>query len=129
MANIQARPNGRFTTFILILAPLTLGIGSVALWFWHRSFVKSIDESGITLVSGRRVPWNKVLSFHSRKNHSSNDGERKVTRLDIQLEEGHALILPNWLENGEEMIEAIKIGAREAMPADARMRVQYTQRR
>ncbi|MFT0862382.1 hypothetical protein [Ancylobacter sp. G4_0304] len=129
MAKIQARPNGRFKTFLLILAPLTLGIGSLALWFWHRSFVEAVDENGITLASGRNVPWSKVLSFHSRKHQSRDHGEHKVTRLDIQLEEGRAVILPGWLENGEELIDAIKTGAREALPADARMRVQYVQRR
>ena len=127
MSPITAQSNGRFIVLFLLLLPVTLGVGSFLLWSWRRAFVWQIDESGIQLFSGRRVPWSDVVRLHSRK--TPGDANSKVLRLDIQFRIGRGIILSNWLNNGQEMADAVRAGMREALPADSQMRVHYVQRR
>ena len=129
MAAIQitARANGRFLALFLLLLPVTFGLGSLLLWSWRRSFVWRVDENGIQLWSGRRLPWSDVVSLHTRK--ADDPANKKMLRLDVQFKIGRGIILPRWLTNGEELADAVKAGMREAMPAESRMRVHYVQRR
>jgi len=110
-----------------VLIPLTLGVGSILLWFWRRSFVYRVNEAGVTLWSGRLVPWSSVRSFHFRKKQGYASPE--VTRVDIQFEIGRGVIAADWLRNGEELVQAFRDGVRRGMPPDGRMRANYTQRR
>jgi hypothetical protein len=112
--------------FILLL-PVTLGLGSLWLWAWRRSFVRRVDEDGVQLWSGRRVPWSDVVSLHTLKSYG--DADRKMLRLEVQFRVGHGIIRPRWLTNGPEVAEAVKMGMRETLPPEGRMRVHYTQRR
>lgn len=124
---ITARSNGRFLALFLLLLPVTLGLGSLWLWAWRRSFVWRVDEDGVQLFSGRRVPWPDVVSLHTRK--SQAEANSKVLRLDVQFKVGRGIILPSWLTNGPEVAEAVKAGMRDALPPDGRVRVHYVQRR
>lgn len=124
---IIVRSNGRFLALCLLLLPVTLGLGSLALWFWRQTFIRKVDESGIELFSGRRVPWSDVVSLHVRK--SPGQADSKLRRLDVQFKVGRGIILPSWIENGTEVADAVKAGMREALPPEGRVRVHYVQRR
>ncbi|WAC26897.1 hypothetical protein [Ancylobacter sp. SL191] len=127
MEQIIARPNHRFLVWLLILLPTTFGIGSLALWFWHRSFVYKVDPSGIYLWSGRFVPWKDVTGLLSRKSYSHVD--HNVLRLDVLFDQGRGVVLPRWLENGEEVVQAVRAQVRQGLPAEARLKTHYVQRR
>ncbi|MCS0493638.1 hypothetical protein NVS89_00915 [Ancylobacter sp. MQZ15Z-1] len=112
---------------MIALVSTTLGAGCILLWFWRRSFVYKVDGDGIYLWSGRFVPWTEVRSVVTRKGYANI--EQPVLRLDVVLERGRGMVLPNWLENGTQVIEAVRAGMRDAMPPERKVRVQYVQRR
>lgn len=127
MQTIIARPNSRFLMWMLVLLPATFGLGSLVLWLWHRSFVHKVDSDGIYLWSGKFVAWKDVKGILTRKSYADHD--RKVLRLDVLCEDGRAIVMPNWLENGPEMVDAVRSQVRQALPSDARLRAHYVQRR
>lgn len=127
MEQVIARPNHRFLVWLLILLPTTFGIGSVVLWFWHRSFVYKVGADGVYLWSGRFVAWKDVKGLLSRKSYSHAD--HAVLRLDVLFDDGRGLVLPRWLENGVEVVEAVRAHVRQGLPADARLKAHYVQRR
>ena len=127
MNQVVARSNGRFLFYFLIMIPITFGVGSIILWIWRRSFVYKVDGNGILLRSGREIPWADVQSLLARKGAGENAGT--VSRVDITYAGGRALVLSRWLENGDEVAEALRVGLREFRQAGARMRSRYVQRR
>ncbi|MBS9477961.1 hypothetical protein [Ancylobacter radicis] len=127
MEQVTARPNNRFLMWLLILLPLTCGIGSLALWFWRRSFVYKVTGDGVYLWSGRFVAWKDVKGLLSRKSY--NDSDQPVLRLDVLFDDGRAVVLPSWLENGQDMVQAVREHVRHGLPADARLKSHYVQRR
>lgn len=122
-----ARLNHRFGLALAVLLPATLGLGCILLFLWRRSFVHKVDESGVYLWSGTFVPWSEVNSIMTRKGY--RDAERPVLRLDLIFADGRGVVLPRWLENGAELIEAIRAGMRAWSPSKGAVRVQYVQRR
>lgn len=127
MNQVVARSNGRFLFYFLIMLPATLGIGSVVLWIWRCSFVYKVDENGILLRSGREIPWADVQSLLARKGAGENSGT--VSRVDITYAGGSARVVSSWLENGEELAEALRTGLREFRQTSTPMRSHYVQRR
>ncbi len=127
MNEVIARPNHRFLMWLLVLLPATFGIGSLLLWFWHRSFVYKVDANGIYLWSGRFVAWKDIKGLLSRKSYSH--ANHAVLRLDVLLDHGRAVVLPGWLENGEQVVEAVRAHVRHGLPADTRLKAHYVQRR
>ncbi|WP_018390310.1 hypothetical protein [Ancylobacter sp. FA202] len=96
------------------------------MWLWRRLHVYRIDKAGITLWSGRAVPWSKVRNFQFRKR--MGEAGPRITRVDIQFEIGRGFIAPGWLCNGDEVVQAFRDGVRHGLPT-GRMRSNYTQRR
>ncbi|TCK31597.1 hypothetical protein EV667_1708 [Ancylobacter aquaticus] len=123
---VVARLNGRFLLWFIVLLPLTLGVGSAILWLRRRFSVYQVDEAGVTLWAGRNLPWRKVRNFHFRK-RMEGAGPR-ITRVDIQFEVGRGFIAPEWLANGDELVQAFRAGVRDGLP-ERRLRSNYTQRR
>lgn len=128
MNPVVAKFNGRFLFYFLIMIPTTLGIGSVILWVWRSSFVYKVDQNGILLRSGREIPWSDVQSLLTRK--GAGEAAGTVSRLDLAYSGGRARIVSSWLENGEEVAEALRTGLREfRQSSDTPMRSHYVQRR
>ena len=127
MNPVVARFNGRFLFYFLIMIPSTLGIGSVILWVWRSSFVYRVDQNGIQLRSGREIPWSDVQSLLTRK--GAGEAAGTVSRLDLTHSGGRARIVSSWLENGEEVAEAVRTGLREFRKTGTPMRSHYVQRR
>lgn len=121
MKLIVARPNWRFLLCCLVLLPCTLGLGSMLLCLWRRSFVYRIDGKGIVLWSGRREPWGEVLGYSLRMRQGNSAS--KTSRIDIVFTEGSATILPSWIVNGEDMLRVLRHNMRKALPPQTRMRV------
>lgn len=124
---VVARPNGRFLFFFLILLPFTLGIGSLALWLWRRSFVRQVGPQGILLWGGRAVGWSEVEKVMTRKGREEKAGE--VLRTDISFAGGRAVIAPRWLENGAELTSAVLAEFRAFRKPDKPLRVQSLHKR
>ncbi|WP_428029611.1 hypothetical protein [Ancylobacter sp.] len=118
--------NGRFVFWFVVLLPLTFGIGSFSLWLRRRFLVYRVDDAGVTLWSGRRLSWRKVRNFHFRKRLES--AGPRITRVDIQFEVGRGFIAPDWLQNGDEVVQAFRTGFRESV-ARGRIRSSYAGRR
>jgi hypothetical protein len=121
MKLVVARPNRRFLLCCLILLPCTLGLGSVLLCLWRRSFVYRIDAKGIVLWSGRREPWDEILGYNLRMRQGNTAS--KTSRVDIVFAAGTATIRPGWFMNGEDMLRVLRHNMRKALPPLARMRV------
>lgn len=121
MKLVVARPNRRFLLCCLILLPCTLGVGTVLLWLWRRSFVYSIDAKGIVLWSGRVESWNEVQSYNMRKRQGNTTS--KTSRIDIVFANGCGKILPSWFMNGEELLRVLQHNMRQARPLGGKMRV------
>jgi len=126
MKRVVARLNGRFLLLCLVLLPVTMGVGSVLLWLWRRSFVYSIDGKGIVLWSGRAEPWHEVQGYNMRKRQGNTMS--KTSRIDITFAVGYGVILPSWLANGEELLHALQHNMRRAVPPKGRMRIDYVPR-
>lgn len=123
---VISRFNYRYLICFIVLLPCTLCIGSFFLWLWRRSFVSRIDERGVTLWSGRHEPWRRVRGYQLRKKLEASGPS--ITRVDMQFVIGRAFVSPGWLQNGDEVMEAFRIGFRDRV-APGRRRSSYRQRR
>lgn len=127
MEEIRANPTGQLEFWMLLLLVPTLGVGSLALWFWRRSFIQQVGNTGIGLASGRIVPWNEVTSVVTRKAGGGRGSE--ASRMYVNFTKGRGLISSVWVSNSDELMEAVKEGLRQARADATRLRAHYVHRR
>src|SRR5580704_7066719 len=88
----------RYRFWMLVLLPVTLGLGTALLWLRSLRWPSAIDDGGITLRDWRKVPWQAIDKIHVRKTYYGD----RVTRLDIYHRSGGIDRIPICaLQNGQ----------------------------
>ena len=84
-----------------LLAPLTLGLGTVVLWLLALRWPRRIDRDSLTLRSGRQVPWAAI---------------RKIAVLkDARVDESR----PDWRTSSTNSVPSAKSRRKPVGPASS----------
>ena len=93
----------RYRTLMLVLFPVTLGLGTAVLWLRSLNLPLSIDEMGITLRHRRRVEWDSIRKIGLSRSYL--DG--RVSQIRIHHAGGICKIPVRALEDGQEVAKTI----------------------
>jgi hypothetical protein len=89
-----------------LLAPLTLGLGTVALWLLALRWPRRIDRNSLTLRSGRQVPWATIRKIAVLKDAGA--GESRTIRLEIYCDRGTIRLPLRAIADGERVAAEIR---------------------
>jgi hypothetical protein len=89
-----------------LLAPLTLGLGTVVLWLLALRWPRRIDRSGLTLRSGRQVPWAAIKKISVLKDPGA--GESRTIRLEIFYDRSIIRLPLRAIADGERVAAEIR---------------------
>jgi hypothetical protein len=92
-----------YRNWMVALVPMTLGLGTVALWARSLNWPLIVDETGLTLRSHRRVEWRSVRAIGLSRSYL--DGH--VLHLRIHHERGTSIIPVRGLRDGEAVASTI----------------------
>jgi hypothetical protein len=92
-----------YRLWMYALFPVTLGVGTAALWARALDWPLDVDADGLTLRHHRRLPWNAIGKISVRRDYC--DG--RISRLDIHHDHRISKIPISALHCGEEVAEVI----------------------
>ncbi|MGE3148687.1 MAG: hypothetical protein AB7K04_06415 [Pseudorhodoplanes sp.] len=87
----------RYRVLMAALLPVTLGVGTIALWALSRKWPLVVDAEGITLRHHRKVPWGSISKIGLRRDYLGG----QVSRIDIHHDHGTSRIPTCNLHDGE----------------------------
>jgi hypothetical protein len=93
----------RYRSWMLILFPATLGLGTAALWFHCRNWPLNIDEGGVRLRSHRHVAWNSIRKISVSRSYL--DGH--VSHVRIHHTGGISRVPVDGLDDGQQVVRTI----------------------
>ncbi len=93
----------RYRTWMVLLLPSTLGLGTVVLWLRSLPWPVEIDPTGLTLRSHRRVAWSSIRKIGVSRSYL--DGH--ISEMRIHHDRGVNKIPINALEDGERVARII----------------------
>jgi hypothetical protein len=117
----------RYRTWMLALLPMTLGLGTAALWVRSLNWPLSVNESGITLRRHCRVEWRSIRKI--RVSRSYLDGH--ASQICIHHNRGVSNIPVRNLRHGQLVVRTILDmfeASREARLVEYRSRARPTTR-
>jgi hypothetical protein len=93
----------RYRTWMFVLLPSTLGLGSAALWLHSLKWPLELDESGLTLRNHRQVSWAAITKIGVSRSY--RDGH--VCQIRIHHGNGVSKIPVHALKDGQTIVRAI----------------------
>jgi len=107
----------KYRFWMLALFPVTLGLGTIALWVRSLNWPSEVDAAGLTLRRRCKVPWTSVKTVGVYRDYI--DG--CICRMEIHHRRGTSRIPIGVLRDGERVADAILAMFKEtlrARPAD-----------
>jgi hypothetical protein len=92
----------RYRTWMFVLFPSTLGLGSAALWLHSLNWPLELDEAGLTLCSHRHVSWAAIRKIGVSRSY--RDGH--VCQIRIHYGDGISKIPVPALQDGQNVVRA-----------------------
>ena len=114
----------RYRTWMFVLFPSTLGLGSAALWLHSMNWPLELDEAGLTLRNHRQVSWAAVRKIGVSRNY--RDGH--VSQIRIHYGDGVSKIPVHALQDGQAVVRTILSMFANAERTRARKAAQLRQR-
>lgn len=93
----------RYRTWMFVLFPSTLGLGSAALWLHSLNWPLELDEAGLTFRNHRRVSWAAIRKIGVSRSY--RDGH--VCQIRIHFDDGVSKIPVHALQDGQTVVRAI----------------------
>jgi hypothetical protein len=93
----------RYRTWMFVLFPSTLGLGSAALWLHSMNWPLEFDEAGLTLRNHRHVNWASIRKIGVSRSY--RDGH--VCQIRIHYGDGVSKIPVHALQDGQTVVRAI----------------------
>jgi hypothetical protein len=93
----------RYRTWMFVLLPSTLGLGSAALWLHSLHWPLELDEAGLTLRNRRQVSWDAIRKIGVSRSY--RDGH--VCQIRIHHDDGVSKIPVHALQDGQTVVRAI----------------------
>jgi len=93
----------RYRTWMFVLFPSTLGLGSAALWLHSLNWPLELDEAGLTLRNHRQVSWAAIRKIGVSRSY--RDG--RVCQIRIHYGDGVSKIPVHALQDGQTVVRAI----------------------
>jgi hypothetical protein len=93
-----------YRNWMLLLLPMTFGVGTAALWLFSLKWPLSVDEEGLILRDHRRVDWNSIRKIVVARNYL--DG--RISHVRIYHKDGVNEIRVNRLQHGEDVVRIVR---------------------
>jgi hypothetical protein len=87
----------RYRTWMWLLLPSTLGLGTAALWAHSLEWPLIIDAEALTLRSRRKLSWSKIRKITTHRDY----GDDRILQLDIQTASSQWRIPMRGLEDAQ----------------------------
>ncbi len=104
LAQMEVRAMKLGGCLMVILGVFTLGVAPLGIWWSMRRWPAWVDNQGVRLKSGVTIGWpqiTRVVKVVSDVNGTI------TTRYDLQSALGVVRVVPDRLENGEQVLEFI----------------------
>ena len=116
----------RYRTWMFVLLPSTLGLGSAALWLRSMNWPMEFDDAGLTLRNHRQVSWSAIRKIGVSRSY--RDGH--VSQIRIHYGDGISKIPVHALKDGQRVVRTIltmfanaeRTRARHEAPKGAQLR-------
>ena len=111
---VKVRLSAGFWILMVFLAFATCGVMPLYFLWLTRSWVRELDDEGLTLRNGKRQLWKDLISVHAvTVRHTT--GIRLTGRVELVFYEGkNVVIVPFSTGNSEEVLEFLsaKVGSK-----------------
>jgi hypothetical protein len=101
---MDVRLTQRYRFWMWLLLPLTLGVGTLAMFANAMRWPRQLDARGIVLRNGRLMRWSDITRLGVVEHHF----EREVIELDVYFTNGVARVPVRHLEDGEQVAAAVR---------------------
>lgn len=106
MDRIEVHLGRNVRVLLILLVPLTLGIGTIAVWLSMLSWPKLVDGEGITTRQGKRYTWSGLTNVKP-VTVVNRYGQRVSGRLDLLFGKSRVQVVPHSLREGPEVMSLI----------------------
>lgn len=93
----------RYRTWMFVLLPSTLGLGTAALWLHSLNWPLDLDEAGLTFRNHRQVSWDAIRKIGVSRSY--RDGH--VCQIRIHHGDSVSKIPVHALQDGQTVVRAI----------------------
>lgn len=100
----------RYRFWMQLLVPLTLGIGTLALWLWAQRWPRHLDDRGILLRNGQLLRWSDIKRIGVIEQQFSDE----TARIDLYVKGSIIRLQMNFLANGAQISDVIRSHFRHA---------------
>jgi hypothetical protein len=107
---MRVRLARRYRAWMWLLLPLTLGLGTAALWVHSLEWPLIIDSEALTLRSRRKLSWNKIRKITTHRDYVDD----RILQLDIQTAGSQWRIPMRELEDGQTVAVTIVSAFRQS---------------
>ncbi len=101
---MNVRLSQRYRFWMWLLLPLTLGVGTLALWLYALRWPLRLEKNGILLRNGLFVRWGDI----TRLGVVEREFEQEAIRLDLFFKGGVARVPVQYLDHGERVAATIR---------------------
>lgn len=112
--SLQARLAASFYVRLAILAPFTLGIGSLVIWWISRSYVASLDDQGVTSRAHQRFAWSELKAVRPR--YVRRGTRSYLNDVGLVFTNGSVSVFPAVLQNGGEVLDWLRRRTNQPIP-------------
>jgi hypothetical protein len=101
--DVKVRIAFQYRIWMLALLPVTLGLGTAALWIYSLNWPCSIDDGGLNFRYRRKVPWRTIRKLIVMRGYLDD----RAWRIDIHHRGGVCRIPLYTLQEGDKVGSAI----------------------
>jgi hypothetical protein len=106
---------GKFWVVRLIgLGLMTFGLGALHLYLESRSYVRLLDEDGVTVRSGKRYAWKDLKKVKAR--YRGYPGRASLAYVYLEFTNGTAGVFWQMFENGVYVLDFVQRMTKQPIP-------------
>lgn len=115
---IKVELSGSFKMVLWIVGFCMLGIGALFMYMTTLTWPREMDEDGMTLRSGKRIPWGEITGSTAVTVVDAQTGRRMTGRLDLTAKGQKIKIVTQSIVPADQVMEMIrrKLGSEEIGP-------------
>jgi hypothetical protein len=106
MDRVEVHLGGNVRTLLVLLVPLTLGFGTLAVWLSMLNWPRLVDREGVTTRGGKRYAWS-ALTQVTPVTTVNRSGRRITGRLDLAFGKSKVQVVPHSLREGQQVMDLI----------------------
>lgn len=104
MDRLELHLSGGYTAMLVALGLISCGFVPLCMWAMAiKDYPKALDAEGVTLKSGRKLPW-RELTEKRRSILRTSGGKKFVTGVMLRFGDTRVAIAPRALKEGRQVL-------------------------